>query len=370
MKEIKSILDMYKTYSGSSQKAAIAQVVRVEESSYRREGARMLIFDNGTFIGGISGGCLEGDTLKRSQIAILKDQASLITYDTSRDDESHIGVGLGCNGVIDVLILPLNKDSNTISLLQKISSLRRLHVLITVISNNHTSEGLRLGKNYYYNILTHQLEDCENIFLKKKILKNIKFIIERRKSKISHYKIKNKPLSVLVEYIPAQFHLVIYGDHYDVYPIIEFAKVLDWEISLVGNIQKLNNEKIKGVKNTFQKDYSERPIIDDRTAVLIMSHDFKTDLNNFKLILKSHAGYIGVLGPRIRYEKMLLQISLTGSLLNELDLKSVHAPVGLEIGANSPEEIAVSIFSEILTVFSEKLGGKLSLNQGPIHDRS
>ena len=72
MKEIKSILKLYNSFKNSDEKCAIAQVVRVEESSYRREGARMLVFESGVFEGGISGGCLEGDALQRSQIAILK----------------------------------------------------------------------------------------------------------------------------------------------------------------------------------------------------------------------------------------------------------------------------------------------------------
>ena len=88
MKEIKSILSLYNKLSSSNEKAAIAQVVRVEESSYRREGARMLVFESGVFEGGISGGCLEGDALKRSQMAILKEKPSIVTYDTSKDDEN------------------------------------------------------------------------------------------------------------------------------------------------------------------------------------------------------------------------------------------------------------------------------------------
>ncbi len=98
MKEIKSILNLYESIKEGKERAAIAQVVRVEESSYRREGARMLVFESGLFEGGISGGCLEGDALKRSQMAILKQEPSVVTYDTSKDDENQIGVGLGCNG--------------------------------------------------------------------------------------------------------------------------------------------------------------------------------------------------------------------------------------------------------------------------------
>src|SRR6056297_3926390 len=126
MKEIKSILQLYNSFKKSGEKCAIAQVVRVEESSYRREGARMLVFESGVFEGGISGGCLEGDALKRSQIAILKQQPSIVTYDTSKENE--IGVGLGCNGIIDVLISPISDNSATLNMLQKCVSDRDFHV--------------------------------------------------------------------------------------------------------------------------------------------------------------------------------------------------------------------------------------------------
>ena len=110
MKEIKAIIKAYNELDKATQQAALATVVRVEGSSYRRTGARMLVMDNGTWIGGISGGCLEGDALKRARLAINSSRPTLITYDTSEDDPHQIGVGLGCNGIIDVLFCPLDFD--------------------------------------------------------------------------------------------------------------------------------------------------------------------------------------------------------------------------------------------------------------------
>jgi xanthine/CO dehydrogenase XdhC/CoxF family maturation factor len=94
MKEIRSIIKAYKSIDFSTTKAALATVVRVEGSSYRRTGARMLIMDNGNFLGGISGGCLEGDTLRRAQKAIFHNKPSIITYDTTQEDGHEVGVGL------------------------------------------------------------------------------------------------------------------------------------------------------------------------------------------------------------------------------------------------------------------------------------
>src|SRR5580765_1415322 len=118
MKEIQSILSAYSQIDFSKTAAALATVVRVEGSSYRRTGARMLVLDNGTYLGGISGGCLEGDALRRAQKAIASEKASVVTYDTTKDDDHQVGVGLGCNGIIDVLFTPLNpNEQNAVTIL-------------------------------------------------------------------------------------------------------------------------------------------------------------------------------------------------------------------------------------------------------------
>jgi len=102
VKEIRQIIEKYESTDHNVEKVAIATVVNVEESSYRRIGARMLVSSSGQWIGGISGGCLEGDALRRSQTAIYNDQPSSVVYDTMEDDANQIGVGLGCNGRIEV----------------------------------------------------------------------------------------------------------------------------------------------------------------------------------------------------------------------------------------------------------------------------
>ena len=135
MKEITAILKAYDQIDFSENQAALATVVRVEGSSYRRVGARMLVIDNGLWIGGISGGCLEGDALKRSRLAIHLKKPSRITYDTSQDDAHQIGVNLGCNGVIEVLFTPLdpaNKE-NAVERLRHYQHERSPRILVTVV---------------------------------------------------------------------------------------------------------------------------------------------------------------------------------------------------------------------------------------------
>src|SRR6476659_10508375 len=134
MKEIKSIIKEYNAIDFFNTKAALATVARVEGSSYRRTGARMLVLDNGNYLGGISGGCLEGDALRRAQKAIAQDKPSIITYDTTQEDGAQIGVGLGCNGIIDVLFTPLHKNdlSNPVELLSTLTSKRETKIVVNI----------------------------------------------------------------------------------------------------------------------------------------------------------------------------------------------------------------------------------------------
>lgn len=153
MKELKAIINAYDHLNPEKTKAALATVVRVEGSSYRRTGARMLVMDDGVWVGGISGGCLEGDALKRARLAMAKSQPSLVTYDTTEDDQHQIGVGLGCNGVIDVLLSPLEigNPNNPLEILKSCMAERRqTHILLTIIGLEDEYNDLRAGSMVRY----------------------------------------------------------------------------------------------------------------------------------------------------------------------------------------------------------------------------
>ncbi len=367
MKEIKSILKFFEENRDQGEKCALAQVVRVEGSSYRREGARMIVFESGIFEGGISGGCLEGDALKRSQIAILKQEPAIITYDTSKEME--IGIGLGCNGIIDVLLTPISADSDNLKILERCLEARKTHVIVTITGASSDTLDLKLGDCFYYDTEKKILEGINSSPIADFIHEKIEFAQSRNKSGSFTYAAEDYELTFHIELIPAQYHLAIFGDNYDVYPLIQLAGLLDWEISLVGNVQKLKKEYLSQVKNIYPKNSTDRPVIDDRSAVILMAHDFKTDVKNLKFALKTPAPYIASLGPKKRYEKIQAALAGDGEPLKESDLARIHAPCGLEIGADSPEEIALSVCAEIISSFTGKEGGMLRYKLAPIHDR-
>ncbi|MEP7251414.1 MAG: XdhC family protein [Ginsengibacter sp.] len=373
MKEIRAIVNAYDSLDKTSTRAALATVVRVEGSSYRRTGARMLVMDNGVWIGGISGGCLEGDALKRARLAITKSVASLITYDTTEDDAHQIGVGLGCNGIIDVLFTPLNYDDkkNPVEILKSCSQgERKTNTLITITGIKGEWKNVAAGEVIRYTSPAN-LEIFEDAKLEKELVDKIEQQLEKGKS--SSFELEQdegKEISFFIEILLPEIHLVLMGHQYDVYPLARLAKETGWLTSIVTNPLKLNNASANAFDEIVPDDQFTGIVFDNYTAIILMSHDFKTDKRNLVKAVKTTTPYIAMLGPKVRAEKIIKEIEEEGNSIPEKEMQRIYAPAGLDIGALAPEEIALSLLAEIRTVFSKREGGFLRLREAPIHERN
>lgn len=364
MKEIRRIIDYYDKVDHENEQLALASVVNVEQSSYRRIGARMLVSSNGQWIGGISGGCLEGDALRRSQKAIYSKKASVLIYDTRDEDDNQIGIGLGCNGKIEVLVVPIDPHNmnNPIELLRKAVENDKPQIIIKVINEVGTDENLGYS----------QLIDLESSNFSFLNLNNKELI-----SSIGETKIKRRPqiielknqyqknIKLLIEYLRPEMKLVLIGDNYDVNAFVGIANELGWDIYVVGKKKKLSKSVFDISKAVFDYDAFDDVPVDSYTAVVLMTHDFNKDKSLLPSIISLNPNYIGILGPKKRFHKLEEDLSM-GQLE---ELKSIYSPVGLDIGAESPEEIALSIASEIITVFRQRKGGFLKNRKGTIHEQ-
>ncbi len=372
MKEIKSILKAYQHVDHATTRAALATVVRVEGSSYRRTGARMLVMDNGTWVGGISGGCLEGDALKRARLAIAKTQASLVTYDTTNDDEHQIGVGLGCNGIIDVLLAPIEPgDPNSpLAILESVVSDRRqTNVLLTITKLDGELNGLRAGNIIRYEN-RQSLLDLGAETLIEATEQALQRVIQESKSSALAFELSDgRPLGLFAEFLPPELHVILMGHQYDIFPLAKVIKEAGWRATVVANPQKIHRDVAALVSAVVAPDDFTAGIVDEYAAVILMSHDYKTDKRNLPLVLLTSAPYIGMLGPRVRAERMMSELAEEGTLFSAYDHARIFAPVGLDIGAISPEEIALSIAAEIRAVFSRRAGGLLRDRPSAIHAR-
>lgn len=368
MKEIKQIVEAYQKVDFSKTKLAMATVVRVEGSAYRRTGARMLVLETGEWIGGISGGCLEGDALKKARLVMNQNIAKMVTYDTTEDDPYQIGVSLGCNGIIDVLITPLDPSNteNAVAVLEKCIGMRQPNLLATVTGIDGHHANLVLGQVFRYT------EKLDFAFLSDKIINDqitldAQMALENGSSVAKTFTLLNgTQLSLFLEVILPETQILICGASYDVYPTVRVAKELGWQVICITNPVKMHKSLFDMADEVQPKDY--QPQVDQYTVAISMWHDFENDYQNLLNLLKTNIAYIGLLGPKKRTEKMRLRLIEEGENGAIIDDERIHSPVGLDIGAANPEEIAIAIVAEIISFIKKREGGSLRIREKPIYE--
>jgi len=370
MKEIIDIVTAYDEANALGKKTALATVVLVEGSAYRRAGARMLITEDGQLTGAISGGCLEGDALRKARLVILQQQPLLVTYDTTDDDDAKLGVGLGCNGIIHILIEPITGDiNNPISLLKYIISNRHHAVLVTMFSvedRKAPQPGTCLCLTD--DKLTASLP--ENAPYRLALITNAKQVLEQQHSEIQVYE-AGVNYTAFIEYIKPVISLVIVGAGNDAVPLTRIASVLGWDITVIdgrANYAVSQRFPLAGQVITAKPNEVLQHIeINGRTAIVLMTHNYNYEIALLKELLPTLLPYIGILGPKKKLERMLAEIEDAGMHISEEQLSRIYGPVGLDIGAEGAEEIALSVVSEIKAVLSSRQGYSLKYKPVPIH---
>lgn len=367
MKEISDILKAYKAATNAGKKTAVATVVKIEGSSYRQPGARMLVTEDGQLTGAISGGCLEGDALRKALLAINQQQNKLITYDTSNEDDVEFGVQLGCNGIVHILFEYIDEAvaNNPIQLLQQLEKERKDAVIVTLFSINRKAtqpgtvlfyrNGVAASNNNAFDTI---LPDAENVIQDKTS------VIKKVEADSVHYE-------ALIEYIAPPVALIIAGAGNDVKPMVAMASLLGWEVTIAdGRATHATPQRFLQAKNVYiakPQELISNVVIDSRTFFVLMTHNYKYDLALLKLLLETDCNYIGILGPKTKLHRMFNDLNDEGITLTDEQLNTIYGPIGLDIGAETSEEIAVSVVAEIKAIMSGKLGTSLKYKEQKIH---
>ena len=322
MKELILVIQQVKELQKAGLKFVLATVVRVDGSAYRRPGARMLISEDGNWWGGISGGCLEGDILKKAQLALYSQSYKTIIYDTREEDPFALGIGLGCQGVIEIHINPIQEEINQL-----------VAALETHIQGN---EAHTLSISYATNF---------NLILEKAGESHASSWVEQ----------------IFREYLPAPMTVWVFGNQFDSQSFIQQANILSWRVNWVGILPKMSSNL--PVQGRFS--YEENWPIQATDYVVMMTHDLEKDVKILEKLLDyaDQPSYIGILGPKKRFEK--LQNHFKQDLVTQLPIST---PIGLDIGAEGPEEIAISILAEILSTKNNRNGQRLHFRDRAIHD--
>lgn len=349
----------------------LATVVDVEGSSYRLPGARMLIAPDGRTIGTVSGGCLEADLIERAKRVLRTAEAEVITYDTRTSDDSVFSLNMGCKGAIRIL-LELPREE-LIGFLKHRWQTDKPGVAATLISVKNAQREERVGARLLLDGRGIVFKDLSDATLDA-LLPHCHAVLRERKSKLLATPIGE----AFLEYVSAPTHLVIFGAGSDAVSLAELAKGVGWRVTVVDHRPALiTRERFQTADETLQsrpEELSARLRIGGNVAAVVMTHSYTHDREILKFLLGSEAFYIGSLGPKKRAEKILSELARGGAevdgLLSAENLERLHAPIGLDIGADTPELIAISIIAEIQSVLRNRRGGFLRERTGPIHERN
>ena len=374
MKEINDIIEAFDRALVQGRQAALATVVHVDGSSYRQAGARMLVTDDGQLTGAISGGCLEGDALRKALLVMSQQKPMLVTYDTSDEDDAKLGVGLGCNGIIHILIEPIDPAyaNNPVNLLKQIATQRQKTALVTIF-NMEDRKAAQPGTCWLGNETGEVTGQIKPDFLRIVLEADAKQVLQQQCSTTKKYMAESESYTVFSEFIRPPVSLVIAGGGNDVMPLVQMAHVLGWHTTVVDGRP---NYATAARFPTASKVMVAKPdqvlqqvSIDEQTVFALMTHNYNYDLALLRKLVDTDVTYIGVLGPRKKMERILDSLKEEGIALTRDQLARIYSPVGLNIGAETAEEIALSILAEIKAVFAQRPGGSLRNELTPIHQR-
>lgn len=347
------------------QLAALATVVSVEGSSYRRPGARMLIAENGKTTGVLSGGCLERDVCERARKVMHSGEPAVVRYDTTNKDDIVWGLGLGCNGIVDVLIEPANSEriAGVMQLLAGCAETDAPGAIATVFHVEGEAETAIGARALVYPDGT--VDGDLNV---PSIFDDLR---ETTSSSVKRYEIDGGYIGVFLEVVQPRVRLVLFGAGPDVLPIVSLAKYLNWHTQVVDTSARASSlERFSDADAVLlcrPEDVMSQVALSERTMVVVMTHNYLHDVALLRQLLPLPLRYLGCLGPKRRTERVLNEVAAGDSRIVAAYLRRLHAPTGLDIGAETPEEIALSIVSEIKAVLSQRSGAQLRARVGSIH---
>lgn len=339
-KETADIVDRIAQLDSLSRSAAIATVVRITGSAYRRPGARLLVEDDGRTLGGVSGGCLEADVRDVARAVIRTRIPRFLHYDTGADDQTVWGLGLGCCGSVDVFVQSVDAPGvrDTLHAVRTLLNRDDPFAICTVVDGPTDvgrsvvvgTQGVRAvstGPQSLNDVLTRLAGACLT-------------------SRASTLHALDSRL-VFAEVLAPPPRLVVCGAGEDARPLVAYASDSGYAVTVVDHRAAfLSSDRFPAARRLVEVRPEDGPAalgIDSDTAVVIQTHSLAHDREWLRHFLQTDASYIGLLGPRARTDQILRQIGAQ-------DSRRVYGPVGLDLGAEGPAQIAISIIAELLAV--------------------
>ena len=334
--EIKNLVKQVWEGQQKGLESVLASVVALEGSSYRRPGVRMLIQNNGVTYGAVSGGCVEKEVIRQAQTVFETGVPKIMTYDGR--------LRLGCEGVIYILLEPFRLSSALKGLFDAVFKERRPFESSTFYSIRPQENAL-FGTLFTFDGVSYSLRESYA-----------------------------QPLEELEEFkqvFPPLFQLFIFGAEHDAVVLCKSAASLGWEVTVVGPPDEAKSKLFfEGAHDFITPSFESLELnsIDRQTAVILMTHSFSKDTQYLLALSTTQPAYIGILGPKGRRERVVEQLLNFKPEVSISFLEQLYGPSGINIGAESAEEIAVSILAEILSVIRNQKPISLKEKLGRIHE--
>lgn len=332
--EFKKIVKAYQQLTKSGRKAVLATVVALEGTSYRRPGVRMLILDDGRMIGAVSGGCVEKEVLRQAESVFQSGIPRVMTYDGR--------YRLGCEGILFILIEPFFPSADFFETFDEVL---------------HKREDFRIVS--YYEPQEEPAEKFGSLF----VSAGIKFPLRKDF-------IETGDTASFRETMKPCFRLMILGSEHDAVQLCSFASLAGWEVEVVASpAEEKNVTEFPGALQLINSlpESLDTGRIDHQTAVVLMTHSYVKDLKFLLRLKDTWPAYLGLLGPASRREKLLNEFLEHCPEVSEEFFDNINGPAGLNLGAETPQEIAIAVMAEILSVIRRKEPIRLKNKKGAIH---
>ena len=381
MKDLQTILSRAQVLDEAGASYILATVVQTSGSVYRGPGTRMLIEADLQSLGTISGGCLEGDVRENARAVFADGQPRLLHYDATSEDDILWGTGLGCSGTVDVLLERLPSGPLHYPTFLHGCALENRHgVLVTVFATEGETTAAP-GQHLILDERKNALDDIADSELRA-IARNaagemLATLDDTRLPVVPgctrHCALTHGKAALLLEPLLPPIALYLFGAGYDAVPLARLAGELGWRVTVADHRPAYARaERFPWARQVLLAQPGRLPEelpFDNRSCAVVMSHNYLQDQALLRDLLDAPLAYLGVLGPHQRTQRLLADLQKEGIAPSDEQVARLFGPVGLDIGAETAEEIALSILGEIQAVLTGRKGGSLRNHPGPIHDR-
>lgn len=349
-----SLLTFFAARRAAAESLVLATIVATSGSTYRKAGARMLIDKDGTACGLLSGGCLEADLLERARAVIASGAAQLVEYDLRTADDPIWGLGLGCEGAMSII-------------LQRVSAADDFRPLDRIVELAHARRPSRFATIVRSSSATWPAGAC--LFAEDPVTEPLGRAIHERligggsvsSPGLVEVSTGDGVVSVYLGQIDSPPHILVLGGGPDAVPVVRAASDLGWRVSVYDHRPAYATSQhfptAIQVIAAPTAELAARVDLSRYDAAVVMSHHLPSDLDYLRQLAGTQVGYVGLLGPRERRRRLFDELGPLVAALAE----RIHGPVGLDIGARTPEAIALAIVAEIHAVLAGRDGRSYSV---------